>query len=52
MAKIYDSAGLMIGGGLLIGMGVGFLINNIVAGLFIGIGCGLVGGALVSMRAR
>jgi hypothetical protein len=52
MAKKYDSAGLMIGGGVLIGLGVGFLINNIVAGLFIGIGCGLVGGALISMHTN
>ena len=52
MAKKYDSAGLMIGGGLLIGLGIGFLINNIPSGLFLGLGCGLVGGALVSMRER
>ncbi|NIO22173.1 MAG: multidrug transporter [Candidatus Aenigmarchaeota archaeon] len=41
---------MAIGGGALIGMGVGFLINNIVAGLFIGIGCGLVVAALLMRK--
>ncbi|MFC2067930.1 hypothetical protein ACFLTP_02830 [Chloroflexota bacterium] len=34
-----------IPGGLLIGMGIGFLIGNIVAGLFLGLG----GGFLIMM---
>ncbi len=38
-----DSTGLLIGGGVVLGMGVGFLIGNIPAGLFIGLGLGLIG---------
>jgi len=52
MATKYDSAGMAIAGGLLLGMGVGFLIYNIVAGLFIGLGCGLVAGALLARNAK
>lgn len=35
-----DIAGLFIPGGLFIGMGVGFIINQLVGGLFIGLGIG------------
>lgn len=41
-------SGLAIPAGLFIGLGVGFLINNIVAGLFLGLG----GGFLVMLIAR
>lgn len=34
--------GLFIPGGLLVGMGVGFLVNNLPAGMFIGLGAGFV----------
>jgi hypothetical protein len=37
--------GVAIPGGLLIGMGIGFLIRNVPAGLFLGLG----GGFLVMM---
>jgi hypothetical protein len=50
MTKKYDSVGMAIGGGLILGLGVGFLINNIPAGLFIGLGCGLVAGALLARK--
>ena len=33
---------LFIPGGILLGMGVGFLVNNVAAGLFIGLGLGFV----------
>jgi hypothetical protein len=52
MATKYDEAGMAIAGGLLLGLGVGFLINNIVAGLFIGLGCGLLAGALLARKAK
>ena len=41
-------SGLAIPAGLFIGMGVGFLVDNIVAGLFIGLG----GGFLVMLIVR
>ena len=52
MANKYDSAGMAIAGGLLLGLGAGFLVNNIVAGLFVGIGCGLVAAALLTRNAK
>jgi len=39
--------GLAIPAGLLIGMGVGFLVDNITAGIFIGLGCGFLGMLIV-----
>ena len=41
------AAGMVIPGGLFIGLGVGFLINQLVAGLFIGLGAGFVLSALL-----
>ncbi len=41
-------SGLAIPAGLFIGLGVGFLIDNIVAGLFLGLGAGF----LVMLLAR
>ena len=43
--KQWGITGVAIPGGLLLGMGIGFLIGNIVAGLFIGLG----GGFLIMM---
>jgi hypothetical protein len=40
--KQWGITGVAIPGGLLIGMGVGFLVGNIVAGLFIGLGGGFL----------
>lgn len=34
------AGGLFIPAGIFVGMGVGFLVNNVPAGLFIGMGCG------------
>ena len=43
MAKKDKSvAGLLIPGGLLIGMGIGFLVDQLVAWMFIGLGVGFV----------
>ena len=36
-------SGVAIPAGLFIGMGVGFLVDDLVAGLFIGLGAGFVG---------
>jgi F0F1-type ATP synthase assembly protein I len=45
--KQWNITGVAIPGGVLIGLGVGFLIDNIVAGLFLGLG----GGFLIMMIA-
>ena len=43
-------AGLLTGGCLLLGMGVGFFIGKLVAGLFIGLGVGLLASAAYRVR--
>ncbi|MFC2004623.1 hypothetical protein ACFLUY_00180 [Chloroflexota bacterium] len=40
--KQWNITGVAIPAGLLIGMGVGFLIGNIPAGLFLGLGAGFL----------
>ena len=37
-----SNAGLAIPAGIFIGMGIGFLFDNIPAGLFLGLGCGFL----------
>jgi hypothetical protein len=37
---MYGAGALFIPAGVLTGMGIGFLIDNLVAGLFIGLGAG------------
>jgi hypothetical protein len=41
--------GLFIPAGLFVGMGIGFLINNIAAGIFGGLGIGFVCFALITV---
>ncbi|MFC2006539.1 hypothetical protein ACFLVG_06310 [Chloroflexota bacterium] len=40
--KQWGITGVAVPGGLLLGMGVGFLIGNVPAGLFIGLGGGFL----------
>ena len=40
--KQWGIAGVAIPGGLFIGLGIGFLIDNITGGLFIGLGSGFL----------
>lgn len=40
--KGWEASGVLVPAGLLIGMGIGFLVGHLVAGLFIGLGAGLV----------
>ena len=40
--KQWGIPGVAIPGGLLLGMGVGFLIGNVPAGMFIGLGGGFI----------
>ena len=51
--KIPDKGeGAFIPGGILIGLGLGFLYGNIPAGLFIGVGAGFVVYAIVRMLRK
>lgn len=45
-------AGLLIPAGLLVGMGIGFLYNNLVPGLFIGLGVGLLLAAVIKLLCK
>jgi len=47
--KVEDLRGLLIPAGVITGMGVGFLIDNVVAGMFIGLGSGFAILALVAI---
>ena len=40
--KVTNHSGLFVPGCLFLGMGVGFLIDNLVGGLFIGLGAGFL----------
>ncbi|MFC1962952.1 hypothetical protein ACFLWB_03030 [Chloroflexota bacterium] len=40
--KQWNITGVAIPAGLLIGMGIGFLVNNIPAGIFLGLGGGFL----------
>ena len=42
MKKQWGIAGVAIPGGVLLGMGIGFLIDNIPGGMFIGLGGGFI----------
>lgn len=41
-SKRTNPGGLFIPGGLLLGMGIGFLTNQLLAGMFIGLGGGFI----------
>ncbi len=40
--KIWKAGSLFIPGGVLLGFGIGFLINNVPAGMFLGLGIGFI----------
>ena len=44
--------GMLIPAGILIGMGVGWLMDYMVAGLFIGLGVGFAGFALIMVLVK
>lgn len=44
--------GLFIPAGLMIGMGIGFLVNQLVAGMFIGLGLGFLGMILFTVAVK
>ncbi len=41
-----DQSSLFVPAGLFVGMGIGFITNQLVGGLFLGLGLGLLGMAL------
>ncbi|MBD3164487.1 hypothetical protein GF323_04755 [Candidatus Woesearchaeota archaeon] len=43
------AGGLFIPAGLLLGMGLGFLYDELVAGLFIGLGCGFIAFGIITL---
>ena len=45
-----DRSGLFIPAGLFIGMGIGFIINQLVGGIFLGLGLGFFGMALTRKK--
>ena len=47
-----DASGIFIPAGLFIGMGIGFLINELVAGMFIGLGVGFALMALAQILKK
>ncbi len=44
-----QAAGMFIPGGVILGMGIGFLIDNVSAGMFIGLGAGFILFAVVML---
>lgn len=47
-----NNGGLFIPAGILIGMGIGFLTNNLTAWMFIGLGAGFLCFALYSITQK
>lgn len=47
-----DNGGLFIPAGVMIGMGLGFLLNNLVAWMFIGLGVGFLAFAIYSIVTK
>jgi hypothetical protein len=47
----WEAAGLCMPGGLLIGLGIGIAVGQVVAGVLIGLGAGFVGMAVVRAMA-
>jgi hypothetical protein len=47
-----NPGGLLVGGGTLLGMGVGFITGNLPAGLFIGLGLGMIAFAVSSFLIK
>lgn len=47
--KKEDIAGLFIPAGIFIGMGLGFIFEQLVAGIFLGLGIGFIGMAITKI---
>ena len=51
-SKKEDYSGLFIPAGLFIGMGTGFIIDELVGGLFVGLGIGFLLMAITKLKNR
>ncbi|USN46056.1 MAG: hypothetical protein H6502_00320 [Candidatus Woesearchaeota archaeon] len=51
-AKKDDRSGIFIPAGIFLGMGIGFLLSNLVAWLFIGLGVGFLAMALAKLKEK
>lgn len=47
-----DHGGLFIPAGIFLGMGIGFLLNQLVAGIFIGLGVGFLLFGIVNLLKK
>lgn len=47
--KVDDAGGIFVPAGILIGMGIGFAVDQFVAGLFIGLGAGFLAMAIIKL---
>jgi len=47
-----SGVGLIIGAGVLLGIGAGFLFDNIPAGFFIGLGIGVLIAAIIKLTRK
>ncbi len=52
VTKRQDPGGLFVPGGVLLGLGFGFLYGNLPAGIFIGLGAGFVLWATISLLRK
>ena len=50
--KKKNNGGLFIPAGIIIGMGIGFLVDNLVAWMFIGLGAGFLAFAIHSISRK
>lgn len=50
--KKHDSAALFIPAGVILGVGVGLLLNQVAAGAMIGLGLGFLSYAIISVMKR
>lgn len=48
--KSKDKSGLFVPAGIFLGMGIGFLTDQLVAGIFIGLGAGFLSMALMKKK--
>ncbi|MBU0731336.1 hypothetical protein KKC88_00470 [Patescibacteria group bacterium] len=48
----YGRGALFIPAGIILGMGVGFLIDNLVGGMFVGLGLGFLAFAIVAVFVK
>jgi len=50
--KAWETSGVLVPAGLLIGMGIGWIFGHLVPGLFIGLGAGMLAMAVLQLFLR